>query len=202
MTIFLRRCLGALACTGLVVVLSACSSSEHPSAAPAGPTSASPSPSPSASPSPTASATASPRGGTPTCQARQLRVGYADDAGGGAAGSVYGHLVLTNTSASPCAMTGWPGVSYVGGGDGTQLGAPADRTGRAAVIVLPAGGAATSQIQQSEAGNVGGSCSPATADGLRVYPPNSTTAVFVRHPAHACRSSSAHLLTVGPVVLR
>ncbi|MFC5679685.1 DUF4232 domain-containing protein [Aeromicrobium endophyticum] len=216
MTIIWRLRPGALACLGLVLVLSACSSSDQTSAAPSSTTSAgqasppasSPapgsatpaSPGPSSSPSPTASS-----GGTPTCRAGQLRVSYADDADGGAAGSVYGHLVLTSTSTSPCAMTGWPGVSYVGGGDGHQLGAAADRTDRTgspAVIVLVPGGSAAARLQQAQAGNFEGSCSPAQADGFRVYPPNSRTAVFVEHAAQACRSGSAHLLTIGPVIAR
>lgn len=200
MTILWRRQSGALACLALVLVLSACSSSDQSSssASSAAPGSgASASTGPSTSPSPTA-APSSP----PTCTADRLRVSYADDAGGGAAGSIYGHLVLKSTSTSPCAMTGWPGVSYVGGGDGHQLGAAADRTGRPAVIVLAPGASATARLQQARAGNVEGSCSPERADGFRVYPPNSRTAVFVAHPAQACRSDSAHLLTIQPVVAR
>ena len=206
MSSFSRRRAGALAVLGVVttLALTACSSTGDDTTASSQQSTATPPTTPSSAPT-TAGTTAPPAepppspAGPATCRAADLTVRYADDAGGGAAGSTYGDLVLTNASGTACAMTGWPGVSYVGGGDGTQLGAAADRTGTADVIVLAAGQRATAQLREVRAGTIGGTCSSAQADGLRIYPPNSTTAVFVKHPTQACRSTSAHLLSVGPV---
>ena len=49
--------------------------------------------------------------------------------GGDAAMShVFGRIVLRNTSEDTCYVKGYGGLSYVGGGNGTQVGAAADRT--------------------------------------------------------------------------
>ncbi len=40
----------------------------------------------------------------------------------------YGRIVLRNTSDETCFVKGYGGLSYVGGGNGTQIGAAADRT--------------------------------------------------------------------------
>ena len=204
MTTCVPRRIGALGLFGVLVLASvaACSSSDGGTAASPSGASAAPATTPSAAstPAPTPDAgTASPTSGPATCRSSQLRVRYADDQGGGAAGSRYGSLTFTNVAASPCAMTGWPGVSYVGGGDGRQLGAAADRTGSPTVVVLAPGQRASSMLREVDAGAIGGSCSITAADGLRVYPPNSTAAVFARHPQQACRSDAANLLTTGPV---
>lgn len=196
--------IGALGLLGVLVLgsVAGCSASDGDPAASSSSTSAAPTATPSAAstsaPAPDAG-TASPTSGPATCRSSQLRVRYADDQGGGAAGSRYGSLTFTNVAASQCAMTGWPGVSYVGGGDGQQLGAAADRTGSPTVVVLAPGQRASSTLREVDAGAIGGSCSVTAADGLRVYPPNTTAAVFVRHPQQACRSDTAHLLTIGPV---
>lgn len=58
------------------------------------------------------------------CRTADLAGSTADD-GGGAAGSVEIAIVLTNTGTTSCTLQGWPGVSFVGGGDGTQIGASA-----------------------------------------------------------------------------
>ncbi len=39
----------------------------------------------------------------------------------------FGRIILTNVSDHSCKIGGYGGLSYVGGGDGTQVGAPADR---------------------------------------------------------------------------
>lgn len=168
--------------------------SDKPSAA-ATPTSA-PTPSPSIKP---ASSTGS---GTITCQPAQLKVRLSEDPGGGAAGSNYSHLTFTNTGGSTCLMTGWPGVSYVGSGNGTQIGSPADRTGTAEVITLRPGAVAEAQLKESAAGNLDADCNITPADGLRVYSPNTKAAVFVAHTVEACAAPFKHLMTIGPVRLK
>ena len=156
---------------------------------------------------PTATATTPPTGttrppGVPTCQAAELKVRLAEDTGGGAAGSEYSHLTFTNTGGTTCVMTGWPGVSYVGDRNGTQIGSPADRTGSATVISLKPGAAATAQLKEAAAGNFDADCIITPADGLRIYPPNTKAAVFLAHTVEACAAPSKHLLTIGPVRLK
>src|SRR5262245_22115563 len=59
------------------------------------------------------------------CGNADLRASFVrTDAG---AGHVYGRLRLRNTSGHPCTTGGFGGLSYVGHGDGTQIGAPASR---------------------------------------------------------------------------
>jgi hypothetical protein len=153
-------------------------------------------------PTPTPTPTSTKGSGTGTCQPAQLKVKLTEDPGGGAAGSEYSHLTFTNTSTSTCAMTGWPGVSYVGSGNGTQIGAPADRTGSATVISVKPGAVAEAQLKESAAGNLDADCIITPADGLRVYAPNTKAAVFVAHTVEACAAPSKHLMTIGPVRLK
>ena len=54
-----------------------------------------------------------------------------DDTGGGAAGSIYLKLIVTNKSAATCLLDGYPGVSLVKAGTDTPIGAPADRDAKA-----------------------------------------------------------------------
>lgn len=78
-------------------------------------------------------------------------------------------------------------MSFVGDGNGTQLGAPAERTGAARTVSLASGRSTTALLQVAEAGNYpSGTCRPTTADGFRVYPPDSTTAAFVKSSVQAC----------------
>jgi hypothetical protein len=62
----------------------------------------------------------------PECTKANLSAKYK----GGDAGMshVYGRIILRNVSEDPCFVKGYGGLSYVGGGNGTQIGAPADRT--------------------------------------------------------------------------
>jgi Protein of unknown function (DUF4232) len=122
----------------------------------------------------------------------------------GAAGSTYYPLDFTNTSAASCELYGYPGVSFVTtpAGTGRQIGAAALRgTAFAKVAVtLAPGQTAHAWLKVAEAGNYpASSCQPATAGGLRVYPPGQTEAGYVSHRFSACSSGRATLLTVLPV---
>lgn len=120
------------------------------------------------------------------------------DRGGGAAGSSHDTITLRNAGDGTCAMTGWPGVSFVAGDEGDQVGAAAQRTGDAHVITLAPGDAATSSLQVAAAGDFS-PCTQRDVRGLRIYPPNQRDAVFVKLPTSACSQASATQLTVGPV---
>lgn len=119
--------------------------------------------------------------------------------GGGTAGSTYSGLVVTNTAASTCILKGNPGVSYVGRGNGTQLGAPAgwDRSKKSADIALKSGASAQAILKQTNAGNYGARCRPVTADGLRVYPPSATDALFIKYTHPACANTNIVLMSVS-----
>ena len=123
------------------------------------------------------------------------------DPNGAAAGSTFDDVLLRNTGGTTCLMTGWPGVSFVTGSQGRQVGAPAARQGTPAVVSLAPGASAEALLQVAEAGNFA-PCTTTSVRGLRVYPPNQRDAVFVPMPTKACAQTSAQQLTVRPVVLR
>jgi hypothetical protein len=110
------------------------------------------------------------------------------------------YLVLTNTGTERCTLQGWPGVSFVGDGNGTQLGAAGDfdRNSPHGTVTLDPGGAAHAPLKIANAMNYDATtCDPQTADGLRVYPPGETHSLFVASTdLTACRSDSVHLITV------
>ncbi len=120
----------------------------------------------------------------------------------GAAGTVYYNLTLTNKGTATCTLYGYPGVSFVTGASGTQVGAAATRTpGTAAKLTLSPGQSAASPLGIVEAGNYGSRCQITPVDGLRVYPPGQTAALFVPHTAQGCANSSAQVLEVGPLAM-
>lgn len=123
----------------------------------------------------TASAAAPVRSaqGTPMCLTSQLSGAVHE--GGGAAGSAFWTLVLTNTSATECHLTGFPGVSMLDSA-GRQIGAPAARehTGYQPVALKP-GGSASDTVRTV---NHHGTCLPTSAE-LRVYPPGNFSSMTV-----------------------
>lgn len=171
------------------------------------------SPSPSPTGSPSASTTSTPRP-TPTSTATSTPIdgqcdtgdlsGTIAQGGGGAAGSVEVTLVLTNNGSGECSLQGWPGVSFVGDGNGTQLGAAAefDRSTPHPTVVLQPGGTAQAPLRITQALNYPeADCAPKQADGFRVYPPGSTESLFVKDAGvTACTKDSVSLLTVGALV--
>jgi hypothetical protein len=109
----------------------------------------------------------------------------------------FGRLVLRNVSDHACRTGGYGGLSYVGGGDGTQIGAPADREpGRVRSIVVDPGEKVVSRVSATVASVYPRrECRPAHVDGFRVYVPNETRSQFVAHPTTGCRNDEVHLLT-------
>jgi hypothetical protein len=109
-------------------------------------------------------------------------------------------LRLTNMGNGPCVLGGYGGVSFVGR-HGDQIGAAAERDPSTGVrrVVLRPGQGAEARLRVTEAGNYDASeCHPQTARGLRVYPPNETASLFVRHRFDACDSPDVQLLTIQP----
>lgn len=116
----------------------------------------------------------------------------------GAAGSTYYQLVLTNTGTATCVVEGYPGVSFVYGTQGMQVGAPAARTpGTVTPVTLAPGASAHATLQITEAANYS-HCGMTATDGLRVYPPNQQTALLIDHNDEACADTNDVTLHVGP----
>ncbi|PSL37290.1 uncharacterized protein DUF4232 [Labedella gwakjiensis] len=202
-----RRLFSSLVSVGAAAVLAAalagCTSSADsavsasPSSTPTASASSAPVSAPSAEPSANASQTPAPEG---TCPTDGLDITVVDG-GGGAAGSVDLALQFTNTTDAECLLDGPPGVSFVGDGNGTQIGAPATQTGAGEPVTIAAGGSAYAPLKVANAQNYDAAdCTPVTADGYRVYPPHSYTSVFVKASGMtACENPDAALLSVGPV---
>jgi hypothetical protein len=116
----------------------------------------------------------------------------------GAAGSTYYTLLLTNRGSAACVLQGYPGVSFVTGAGGQQIGAPAARiSGPAPTVQLAPGGSAGAALQISVASNFGSGCQPASAAGLRVFPPNQTAALFLAQADQTCSNPADVTLHVG-----
>ncbi|MBD8703946.1 DUF4232 domain-containing protein [Frigoribacterium sp. CFBP9039] len=176
-------------------------------------------PTPSAAPAPPATSTPGPDGesggggdlgdGTIGAAADRCTVdelqGAIDDGGGGAAGSYGVALILTNTGDRTCELQGWPGVSFVGGGDGTQLGASAtlDRASEHPTVQIAPGGYAQAILTMVQAANYDAAeCQPQQSEGFRVYPPGSTASLYIGAGGDlftACTSSSVQQLSVGAI---
>jgi hypothetical protein len=135
-----------------------------------------------------------PQRGVPECTKANLSASYK---GGDAAMShVYGRIVLRNTSTTTCWVKGYGGLSYVGGGNGTQIGAAADRTPSPTPrTVLAPGEKVRSAIAETSTGPYSKSeCRPTDVDGFRVYVPDETHSIYVPHPTTGCTNPKVHLL--------
>ena len=120
---------------------------------------------------------------------------------GAAAGTAYYALRLANTSASTCTLYGYPGVSFVSGVPGQQIGSAAARNPLYPVttVVLAPNATANATVGVAAAANYPAArCHPATAHALRVFPPGQTVAVYVPRSFAAC-SAGVPVLTVTAV---
>ena len=191
----LSRLFPVVAASAGVLALSACGSG--------GTTPAAISSAPSSSASPTAATTVttatsspgSPATATPTvaqpagnglCRAKDVQLSLGQgDAG---AGSAYRPLLIKNVSAGPCVIQGFPGVSYVAGADGHQVGKDAFREGtKGNAVKLNPGQTAVADIQFVNVQNFDpGTCRPTPVRGLRIYLPQETASNFVPSEGTGC----------------
>lgn len=160
--------------------------SASPSATPA---------SPDASRSPSSSATT--QAGPALCKAATLSAAT-DASGGGAAGSVYMKLNLTNTGTAPCLLKGFPGVSLAANADGAPIGAAAtrDETTPVADVLLAPGQTGSAVLRYTQAANYS-DCTLTDAAGYRIYPPEDTASLFLPQPTSACSNANIALLSIG-----
>lgn len=107
----------------------------------------------------------------------------------GAAGTFYQPLEFRNATASPCTLTGYPGVSFLNSA-GAQVGSPARRypTGTTpGPVTLAAGASVAATVGLPDTGNFPpASCAPQPATTVRVYPPGSTVATDLPLAASIC----------------
>lgn len=136
------------------------------------------------------------------CRSTDLKVTWTADQGGGAAGSQGSFLIFTNTTSKTCSLYGYPGVSFVAGDQGTQVGDAFTRSEAAKKTVnVSAGGSAHAQIVTVNWQNYSeGDCKPVSVRGFRVYPPDETAAVFVSQPQTACSAKNKGVGQVFPIV--
>lgn len=168
-------------------------------------TSGAPSPSANASAGPTSSAspmtTATAKLASSRCLTSQLKVTVS--AGSPGAGQIYSEIRFTNTSKRLCTLAGHPGVSYVAGDDGHQVGAPATRDSATVTTVkLAPGGTASALLHETNYLNFDPStCKAVVVRGLRVYPPGSTAAVYLPRPGKQCSATTLPdpAMTIGVV---
>jgi hypothetical protein len=143
----------------------------------------------------TAPPTTGSQGNTPPeCKAANLTPHLGPGAGAGA-GSRYHALQFTNAGEATCVLRGFPGVSYMDGVNGTQVGAPAVHTGSGGTPVsLAHGQTASALLQEANTQNFPpNDCHPVPVRGFRVYAPGDTTAMFVPFgsvDATACSSTT------------
>jgi hypothetical protein len=152
--------------------------------------------SPDASQSPSSSGT-NTQAGPALCKAATVSAAT-DASGGGAAGSVYMKLNLTNTGTAPCLLKGYPGVSLTANADGPPIGAAAtrDETTPVADVLLAPGQTGTAVLRYTQAANYS-DCTLTDAAGFRIYPPEDTASLFLPQPTSACTNANITLLSVG-----
>jgi len=129
------------------------------------------------------------------CTSNQTQVWLGLGLGGGTAGTYYYPLEFSNIGRRACTLYGYPGVSAFGA-SGRRLGTPATRnTGSPGVVTLTPGATAHALLGIHDAGAL---CAhPASAQGLRVYPPAQTASRVIEFGFQACTQRG--VLVVGPV---
>jgi hypothetical protein len=191
-----------LACSAGLVA--ACGSSGSTAASPRTPATATTQPSvnPGGTPVSASPPPASPASSGPApCATSALRVTVATSKGGAAAGSTYYPIEFVNVSGTSCTLYGYPGVSFVTGQGGSQIGPAATRNPafpKTLVTVAP-GQTVHAELQVADAQNYPpGDCGIVAAHWLKVYPPNQTAPVYISFSAQAC-SKAKQILTVQTV---
>ena len=135
------------------------------------------------------------------CKAADLQLAL-HPAGAGA-GHTYVNLTFTNKGSRTCTIQGYPGVSYVTGDNGRQVGEAAYRTGhKGAAVTLHPGDSAYAPIDEVQVHNYDpAQCKPTPTRGLRIYPPHDTASMFVPQSGTGCTGSvPGHQLAVKTVL--
>ncbi len=194
-----RRTLAAAVLACAAPLLAACGSTSPGASGSTSPSTVTVTVTPSSS-TPTTTPSSTPAG-PPTCQpsALHVKLGLSQ----GTAGSVYQVIDFTNTSGSDCSMFGYPGVSFVTGPGGSQIGAPATRNPASSPkpITLAPGQVVNSVLQVVDAGNYPAKdCLPVTVHWLKIYPPGDFSPLYLHYTTQACSKAGKSILTVQAIV--
>ena len=203
-----RTLIAAAAFAASAALVAACGSSGSKAASPAATATVSSTPSGSTSAQaqatipPLPSVTPNPApSGPPPCATSALRAAVPTGHGNAAAGSSYYPIVFTNDSSASCTLYGYPGVSFVTGVGGSQIGIPATEnpTNPRKLITLAPGQSGHAELQVVNAANYPpADCGLVTAHWLRIYPPNQTAPLYASFTAQACTKPRT-ILTVQTV---
>jgi|SRR5271165_1676796 len=119
----------------------------------------------------------------------------------GTAGTIYQVIVLTNTSTATCTLYGYPGVSFVTGVGGSQVGKPATKNPVVAKTLVTLAPAAKADVLLAvhDAGAIL-NCKITTVNWLRIYPPGDYGSIYVQYKTQACAGTSAQpIMSVSAV---
>ncbi|MEV4123778.1 DUF4232 domain-containing protein [Nocardia sp. NPDC049707] len=122
----------------------------------------------------------------PQCRTSDLAAGLGTETV--AAGTVAFPIVFTNNGSGPCALEGFPGISYATGPDSAPVGAPAAREGTSSgPVQLAPGDQASALVFAVNVHNIPPEqCQPVAVPGLRIYPPDNTASLYLERAATAC----------------
>jgi hypothetical protein len=128
--------------------------------------------------------------GNGLCKAGDVKLSLGN--GDTGAGTTERPLIITNASGHDCTIQGFPGISYVGGADGHQIGKDAFRAGtKGNAVKLASGQAASAAIGFVQVANFDpGTCKPEDVKGLRVYLPQETASLFLSMDGTGCSSTA------------
>ena len=125
-----------------------------------------------------------------TCDSSGTSIGL--DYDGGAAGSVYYLLTVTNIGTGPCQLVGYPDITALGS-SGEQIGMPAQGDGSLEPITLTPGQVATATVQVTNPDIV---CAheQAKSSQVRVTLPEARDSVVVDANLRVCTDKSSNVL--------
>jgi hypothetical protein len=135
------------------------------------------------------------------CKAADLSLAITEGNGAGMSHDNV-NLRFTNKSKQSCDLQGSPGVSFVAGTDGHQVGAPATRQPKSQgkLHVLAPGTSVQSSLTFTNPGALpSDKCTMVDVLGLRVYAPDDTASMFLPLPQQACSNPGTSLMTVNVV---
>lgn len=135
------------------------------------------------------------------CQSSQLQLTISPAPGGGAAGSVYYQVLLTNTGIQSCSLYGYPGVSLLNN-QGQMVGQPAERQDSTVkTVTLNSGQTAESTLRITQDNFDPGVCQDGVTQ-VKVYPPGNTEPL-ISHPTidHWCPGMSVKAVTLSGTII-
>jgi hypothetical protein len=195
-----RQALAGAAAVCVAVLAAACGSIPASGAGSTATTPAAGSTTTATAPATSSAGTTAPAAQPGPCSTAALRVTLGSQEGA-AAGHFYRTLDFTNITSTSCTLYGYPGVSFVAGIGGNQIGAAASRSPASKLlVVLAPGKKAHAVLDLLDVLNFPASkCAATDAHWIKVYPPNQFSASYVAWTAKVCSKPNTVYLSVAPV---